>query len=155
MGLSPISSVILLLSPMKFYIGITDEGWFRSLSSRNAFEGNFWRPGGTPFKVLEPGDFFLFKLKSPKNALVGGGQFVHYSRAFSSFAWDAFGLDNGVESNLEFLKDYSLLEAKIDQVVILKSAALCSITSSFSVLKTGLRLQAIGRKTSSAVKVMT
>jgi putative restriction endonuclease len=112
MGLSPISSVILLLSAMKFYIGITDEGWFRSLSSRNAFEGNFWRPGGTPFKVLEPGDFFLFKLKSPKNAIVGGGQFVHYSRAFSSFAWDAFGLDNGVESNLEFLERLLTLGSK-------------------------------------------
>lgn len=140
---------------MKFYIGITDEGWYRSLSGRGAFEGNFWRPGGTPFKVLEPGDFFLFKLKSPKNMIVGGGQFVHYSRAFSSFAWDAFGLDNGVESNLEFLERLLTLGSKDKTSGDPEIGCIMLDHLFFFSPENWIEAQAIGRKTSSAGKVMT
>src|SRR5258708_29796582 len=57
---------------MRFYVGITDEDWFSYLSGGGtADEVNFWQPsGGRQFRVLQPGEPFLFKLHSPKNYLV-------------------------------------------------------------------------------------
>lgn len=54
---------------MKLYVGIADEDWFD--------EVNFWQPaGGRDFRVLEPGEPFLFKLHAPRNYIVGGGFFA-------------------------------------------------------------------------------
>lgn len=89
---------------MRYYVGITDEGWFRNLRAREANEANFWKPGQTRFKYLVPGEYFLFKLRSPKNFIVGGGQFVRYVPMPMSVAWSAFELDNGVNSILEFME---------------------------------------------------
>ena len=64
---------------MKLWVGVTDEGWFNYLRARNPDEVNFWQPsGGREFRVLQPGEPFLFKLHSPKNYIVGGGFFVRY-----------------------------------------------------------------------------
>lgn len=61
---------------MKFYLGVTDNQWFDYLSRINPEDINFWQPGGTVhFKVLQPGAPFLFKLKSPLNAIGGIGFF--------------------------------------------------------------------------------
>ena len=80
---------------MRFYVGITDNTWFRFLAERRPDEVNFWRPGNTPFKVLQPGDLFLFKLHSPENYIAGGGYFVRYSQLPVSMTWEAFGEKNG------------------------------------------------------------
>ena len=49
---------------MKFYLGVTDNKWFKYLSHRTPEDVNFWQPGGNPrFKVIQPGAPFLFKLK--------------------------------------------------------------------------------------------
>jgi hypothetical protein len=41
---------------------------------------NFWQPSGSrEFKVLQPGEPFLFKLHSPDNFIVGSGFYVRYS----------------------------------------------------------------------------
>ena len=86
------------------YIGITDEKWFETLRAQpNLDEVNFWLPTGRSFKALQPSELFLFKLHSPKNYIVGGGIFCHYSRIPVSMAWEAFGIKNGAES-LEELK---------------------------------------------------
>ena len=86
------------------YIGITDEKWFETLRAQpNLDEVNFWLPTGRSFKALQPSELFLFKLHSPKNYIVGGGIFCHYSRLPVSLAWEAFGVKNGAES-LEELK---------------------------------------------------
>lgn len=89
---------------MKVWVGVTDEGWFNYLRARNPDEVNFWQPsGGREFRVLQPGELFLFKLHSPKNYIVGGGFFVRYSPLPCSLAWEAFGDKNGVQNEEEFL----------------------------------------------------
>lgn len=86
---------------MRYYVGITDENWYRSLMAREAAEANFWKPGETGFRALDLGGLFLFKLRYPKNAIVGGGHFVRFIRLPVSLAWQAFGEDNGVQSQEE------------------------------------------------------
>ncbi len=89
---------------MKVWVGVTDDGWFNYLKARNPDEVNFWQPsGGRDFRVLQPGEPFLFKLHSPKNFIVGGGFFVRYSPLPCSLAWEAFGEKNGVGAYAEFL----------------------------------------------------
>ena len=89
---------------MKIWVGITDGDWFEYLSRRQPDEVNFWQPsGGRQFRVLQPGEPFLFKLHSPRNSIVGGGFFVRHTALPCSLAWSAFGHKNGVESLEEFL----------------------------------------------------
>lgn len=83
---------------MKFYLGVTDNNWFRFLREKNPEEVNFWQPGeNSVFKVLEPGDLFLFKLKSPMNAIGGLGFFSNHTRLPLNMAWNVFGEQNGCE----------------------------------------------------------
>lgn len=84
---------------MKFWVAVTDSGWFEHLSRLNPDEANFWQPGGgREFKALQPGEPFLFKLHSPQNFIVGGGFFVRSSALPASLAWEAFERKNGVAS---------------------------------------------------------
>jgi putative restriction endonuclease len=86
------------------WIGITDSDWFEQLSRDPPVEANFWQPsGGVPFRALEPGGLFLFKLHSPQNFVVGGGWFVRHSALPVSIAWKAFDTNNGVRSHAELL----------------------------------------------------
>jgi len=79
------------------YIYPTDRDWYRFLSNEAGVdEVNFWRPGGKqPFRQLQPGDLFLFRLGQPDNAIAGGGIYTHFSFAPVARAWDAFGRKNG------------------------------------------------------------
>jgi putative restriction endonuclease len=85
---------------MRFFLGVTDYGWFRFLAARpDIDEVNFWQPsGGVEFKALQPAEPFLFKLHSPRNFIVGGGFFAHWSPLPVSLAWEAFGEKNGAAS---------------------------------------------------------
>src|SRR4051812_15720397 len=84
---------------MKLWVGVTDKDWFEYLALQRPDEVNFWQPSGSrTFRVLQPGEPFLFKLHSPDNFIVGGGFFVRYSALPASLAWDALGQKNGVES---------------------------------------------------------
>ena len=85
---------------MRAYVGVTDNDWFRFLSSRpNIDEVNFWQPsGGRHFRSLDLGDLFLFKLHHPENYIVGGGFFARYVQVPSRLAWEAFGEKNGAPS---------------------------------------------------------
>ncbi len=84
---------------MKLWVGVTDKDWFEYLTRLEPDEVNFWQPSGARnFRVLQPGEPFLFKLHSPNNFVVGGGFFVRYSALPCSLAWDAFERKNGVES---------------------------------------------------------
>ncbi len=93
---------------MNAYVAVTDNDWFRFLRERDATVGvdevNFWypKPWGGRFGVLSDGQPLLFKLKSPHNAIAGGGFFRHYIEWPLSMAWDAFGEKNGTPSRLEF-----------------------------------------------------
>ncbi|MEQ8417792.1 MAG: HNH endonuclease [Imperialibacter sp.] len=90
---------------MKFYLGVTDNNWYRYLSSINPEDINFWQPGGTMnFKAISPGEPFLFKLKSPLNAIGGVGFFSSHTFLPTSLAWDIFKDRNGCASLAEFRK---------------------------------------------------
>lgn len=99
---------------MKFYLGVTDNNWFNYLSQISPEDINFWQPGGTvSFKVLEPGAPFLFKLKSPLNAIGGIGFFSSHTFLPLSIAWDTFGNRNGCHTFHEFSK--SILGYRTDK----------------------------------------
>jgi len=106
---------------MKIWIGVTDSSWFRLLAERKPVEVNFWQPSGSrEFRVLQPGEPFLFKLHSPDNYIVGGGYFVRYSALPASLAWEAFGTNNGVTSHSELrsrIQRYRKENETIDPVI--------------------------------------
>ena len=91
---------------MRAYVAVTDKEWYRFLSQRpDLDEVNFWQPGGTRlFRILQPGEPFLFKLHYPDNAIVGGGFFTHASLLDANIAWDAFGDKNGASSYAEMCR---------------------------------------------------
>ncbi len=90
---------------MKYYLGVTDNKWFKYLSERQNEDINFWQPSGrTNFKAIVPGAPFLFKLKSPLNAIGGIGFFSSHSILPLDVAWDIFGERNGLGSFFEFRK---------------------------------------------------
>lgn len=102
---------------MKFYVGVTDNDWFRFLSQRRPDEVNFWRPSSTnTFRAIEPGAPFLFKLHSPVNYIIGGGFFVAYSTLPLSLAWEAFGEKNGAASYGSFCTQVSRYRERKGQV---------------------------------------
>jgi putative restriction endonuclease len=89
---------------MNFWLGVTDTKWYDFLSIRKREDVNFWQPGGvTTFKILPIGGPFLFKLKSPVNAIGGVGFFSSQTYLPLSLAWDIFGEGNG-SSSLEELQ---------------------------------------------------
>ena len=106
---------------MKLYIGVTDGDWFQHLQSLEPDEVNFWQPGGgRTFKVLQPGEPFLFKLHSPNNFIAGGGFFVRHSSLPASLAWDAFEQKNGVFSLQDLrlrIRKYRPTESTIDPII--------------------------------------
>ncbi len=85
---------------MRIFVGVTDGDWYAQLSSIPSIdEVNFWQPSGSSnFRALSPGELFLFKLHSPRNFIVGGGFFAHFSLLPVSLAWAAFEEKNGVDS---------------------------------------------------------
>ena len=80
---------------MQFFVGVTDNDWFRFVAELRPDELNFWRPSGGSFRAIEEGSPFLFKLHSPHNYIVGGGFFVRHSVLSLSLAWEVFGMKNG------------------------------------------------------------
>lgn len=85
---------------MKTYVGVTDSEWYKFLSTRQHIrEVNFWRPyGSRAFKVLTPGEPFIFKTRYPQNTIVGGAIYEGFVSLSISRAWDFFGEGNGVGS---------------------------------------------------------
>jgi putative restriction endonuclease len=85
---------------VKIFVGVTDFDWYSLHASKPYVEEvNFWRPSpNATFKILKPGEPFLFKLHSPRNFIVGGGFFAKFIQLPVSLAWDAFGEANGTRS---------------------------------------------------------
>jgi putative restriction endonuclease len=83
---------------MRAFVGVTDGDWYELLATQAYLdEVNFWQPGGNRvFRVLEPGELFLFKLHSPQNFISGGGVFAHATILPISLAWDAFGRSSAI-----------------------------------------------------------
>jgi putative restriction endonuclease len=89
---------------MLLYVAVTDNDWFTFHASKSEVEEvNFWRPSPEAgFKVLQPGELLLFKLKTPNNSIAGGGFFTRFLHLPINMAWDTFGVANGVRSLTEF-----------------------------------------------------
>jgi putative restriction endonuclease len=84
-----------LLQPHRFYVGVTDDRWFQFLRNEPLLEEvNFWSPGGRVI-VAERGTPFLFKLKSPANAIGGLGFVSFVQRMPIKDAWEFFRRENG------------------------------------------------------------
>jgi putative restriction endonuclease len=102
---------------MKFYLGVTDNNWYNHLSRINPEDVNFWQPGGRMnFKVLTSGASFLFKLKSPLNAIGGIGFFSSHTFLPMTIAWDTFKNRNGCETFNEFSR--MILNYRTDKSII-------------------------------------
>jgi putative restriction endonuclease len=87
---------------LKLIVAVTDRGWFDFLRARpDLSEVNFWSPGAAPFRALQPGELFLFKLHAPHNVIVGGGVFTYANTMPCSLAWQAFGPANGTASLID------------------------------------------------------
>jgi putative restriction endonuclease len=77
---------------MRFWVGVTDNGWFDFLAARGPDEVSFWQPSATPpFKNAPTGMPFLFKPEKPHDHIAGGGFFVTYGTLPISVAWEVFG----------------------------------------------------------------
>lgn len=84
---------------VKLVVAVTDREWFDYLRGRTDLaEVNFWAPSGAPFRALEPGELFLFKLHAPTNFIVGGGVFAYANVLPCTLAWEAFGEANGART---------------------------------------------------------
>lgn len=85
--------------PVTGTVAITDTEWYRFLSARPEItEVNFWTPSarrGFRAPAFSP---FLFKLRSPHNAICGFAWFAQYSVLPDWLAWETFGLGNGCVS---------------------------------------------------------
>ena len=115
---------------MKYYVGITDLQWFQYLSKRNDDEVNFWRPRlKTNWGPISEGAPFLFKLKSPKNYIVGGGYFVKHLVFPLSLVWSAFEQKNGSESREQFIESISRLRNDEDDLLSQDPRIGCTILS--------------------------
>jgi putative restriction endonuclease len=87
---------------VRLIVAVTDGDWFDQLRQQPSLsEVNFWSPSDSPFRALQAGELFLFKLHSPNNFIVGGGVFVHSNSMPCSLAWEAFGAANGARSLVE------------------------------------------------------
>jgi putative restriction endonuclease len=92
-----------MTNALRAYVALTDGDWFKLLAAQTDLEEiNFWQPGGNRrFSVLSPGELFLFKLKAPVRAIVGGGFFAYSTILPLSFAWETFEIGNGARSLME------------------------------------------------------
>lgn len=113
---------------MKFYLGVTDNNWYNYLARQNREDLNFWQPGGNSvFRILTPGEPFLFKLKSPINAIGGMGFFSSHTFLPISVAWDVFGNGNGCDSFQELQR--MILHYRQDKVNINPSIGCIVLTN--------------------------
>jgi putative restriction endonuclease len=95
---------------MRFYVGLTDESWFRFLSENRTNEVNFWRPRSQfQFRAINQYEPFLFKLKKPIDAIVGVGFLADFRMLPVQMAWDAFGKENGCPDFASFLQSLGRL----------------------------------------------
>ena len=130
---------------MKFFIGLTDYDWYSELRQKNYDEVNFWRPGSTRFQAVQPNDLFLFKLKKPYYAIVGGGFFVRYSYVPIDLAWQAFGIKNGMQTREAFVDRIIKYREKNHIITTLPSIGCIVLTQPFfSTRLTGFDNLAIG-----------
>jgi putative restriction endonuclease len=84
---------------VNLFVANTDNAWIDFLSSEpDVTEVNFWQPGETAFRAIQPGELLVFRLKSPRNKIGGFGVFSSHSPLPLQIVWESFGRANGVPS---------------------------------------------------------
>ena len=85
---------------MRAWVGVTDRDWFEFLRAQPALdEVNFWQPSARrPFGAIQPGELFLFKLRYPWHAIVGGGMLAWSGTFPYPYVWELFEERNGAAS---------------------------------------------------------
>jgi putative restriction endonuclease len=85
---------------VRLWVANTDLDWFDYLAAQpDIDEVNFWQPSGElNFGAIGEGELFLFKLKSPRNAIGGFGIMSQSTKMPLSLAWEAFGIKNGART---------------------------------------------------------
>ena len=85
---------------VRLWAANTDLDWFDYLALQpDIDEVNFWQPSGQAnFGAIGEGELFLFKLKSPRNAIGGFGVMSQSTNMPLSLAWEAFGIKNGART---------------------------------------------------------
>jgi len=102
---------------INLFVANTDNAWFDFLSAETDLtEVNFWSPGETNFRALQPGEILAFRLKSPRNKIGGFGIFSDHTRLSIQMAWETFGRGNGV-SSLEGLR-YAIAQLRPNVAVL-------------------------------------
>jgi putative restriction endonuclease len=88
---------------LRLWIANTGLDWFDFLAPQPGIDKvNFWQPSGSnDFGAIRPGELFVFRFKSQRNAIGGYGVFSHASNLPVSLAWEAFGIKNGAASQWE------------------------------------------------------
>jgi putative restriction endonuclease len=88
---------------VRLWAANTDLDWFDFLAAQPDIEEvNFWQPSGhANFGAIGEGELFLFKLKSPRNAIGGFGVMSQSTNMPLSLAWEAFGIKNGARTLAE------------------------------------------------------
>ncbi|HYL56658.1 MAG TPA: HNH endonuclease [Gemmatimonadales bacterium] len=95
-------------------VAVTDYGWYTSLLSQSPLEDvNFWKPSATRATRAPEFSPFLFKLRSPHNAICGFGYFAGYSRLPDWLAWDTFKIANGCNSLAEMRERIASIRDRI------------------------------------------
>jgi len=111
---------------VNLFISNTDNRWFDFLNQRAPLqEVNFWQPSATNFRAVTAGEFFVFRLKAPRNAIGGFGVLSSAILLPIQFAWDAFGEGNGVSSLGEFIR--YIQEYRKDQCVTAQTVIGCRV----------------------------
>ncbi|MEG3088537.1 hypothetical protein [Sphingomonas sp. PB4P5] len=113
------------LNMVTMYMSLTDRSWFDHLAALRPDEANFWPPSGTnAFRAVTAGEFFLFKLQSPEDYIVGGGVFSHGSNVPLSMAWEAFGEKNGAATFedirrqiTQYRREPAMLDPRYDSII--------------------------------------
>lgn len=81
------------------YIGNTHHDWFDFLSKRSIWdEVNFWSPSDYYSFRGKIGSPFIFRLKSPRNAIGGFGIVSRFEKLPEWLAWECFDEGNGAAS---------------------------------------------------------
>lgn len=88
---------------MKGYIANTHQDWFDFLARKGTWpEVNFWNPSDFYAFRGELGSPFIFRLKSPRNAIGGFGFVQGFARMAEWWAWQCFGEGNGAPTEEAF-----------------------------------------------------
>ena len=91
-------------------IAVTDTGWYEFLrGGPDLTEVNFWRPSSRRTFQAPAFSPFLFKLKSPHNAICGFAYFAKYSALPIWLAWETFEQANGCATR-------NVMEARIARI---------------------------------------